>query len=108
MGSLNAKMLRGTQELSEMDRVKFGELGGGIQSTAPGAAFSDVLSGFVDEVSQKQATASAAVQGLQSGQNVPVHQAMLAMEEASVSFQMMVEVRNKLMDAYQELMRMQI
>jgi flagellar hook-basal body complex protein FliE len=43
-----------------------------------------------------------------SGENVPLHQAMIAMEEASVSFQLMVEVRNKLMESYQELMRMQI
>ena len=37
-----------------------------------------------------------------------LHQAMIAMEEASVSFQLMVEVRNKLLESYQELMRMQI
>ena len=43
-----------------------------------------------------------------AGQNVPLHQAMIAMEEASVSFQLMVEVRNKLLESYQELMRMQI
>jgi flagellar hook-basal body complex protein FliE len=43
-----------------------------------------------------------------SGQNIPLHQAMLSVEEASVSFQLMVEVRNKLLDSYQELMRMQI
>ena len=37
-----------------------------------------------------------------------MHQAMIAMEEASVSFQLMAEVRNKLLESYQELMRMQI
>jgi flagellar hook-basal body complex protein FliE len=67
-----------------------------------------VLGNMVNEVSQKQAAASDAVTGLLSGQNVPLHQAMISMEEASVSFQMMVEVRNKLIDSYQELMRMQI
>jgi flagellar basal body rod protein FlgB len=49
-----------------------------------------------------------AVTGLLSGQNVSLHQAMISMEEANVSFQMMVEVRNRLLDSYQELMRMQI
>jgi flagellar hook-basal body complex protein FliE len=43
-----------------------------------------------------------------SGQNVPLHQVMIASEEASVSFQLMLEVRNKLLDGYQELMRMQV
>jgi flagellar hook-basal body complex protein FliE len=45
---------------------------------------------------------------LQSGGNVPLHQAVIAMEEANVSFQLMVEVRNKLLESYQEIMRMQI
>ena len=38
----------------------------------------------------------------------PLHQAMIAMEEANVSLQLMVEVRNKLLESYQELMRMQV
>jgi flagellar hook-basal body complex protein FliE len=59
-------------------------------------------------VSSKQGVAAEAVSGLQAGQNVPLHQAVIAMEEANVSFQLMVEVRNKLLESYQELMRMQI
>jgi flagellar hook-basal body complex protein FliE len=70
--------------------------------------FKDVLGNFVGEVAQKQAVADDAVNGLLSGKNVSLHQAMISMEEASVSFQMMVEVRNKLLDSYQELMRMQM
>ena len=72
------------------------------------SSFESVLGHMVHEVSQKQAAAGAAVQGLMSGQGVPLHQAVIAMEEASVSFQLMVEVRNKLLESYQELMRMQI
>ena len=73
-----------------------------------GGSFSNLLSNFVGEVNAKQAAAGDAVSGLLSGKNVSLHQAMISMEEASVSFQMMVEVRNKLLDSYQELMRMQI
>ena len=72
------------------------------------ASFSNVLGGFVQEVSDKQAAASDAVTGLLSGKNVSLHQTMISMEEASVSFQLMVEVRNRLLDSYQELMRMQV
>lgn len=71
-------------------------------------SFSNVLGRMVSEVNAQQVLAGEAVHGLQSGQNVPLHQAIVAMEEASVSFQLMVEVRNKLLDSYQELMRMQI
>jgi flagellar hook-basal body complex protein FliE len=77
-------------------------------SGSSGSGFQNLLGNFVNEVSQKQSAASDAVNGLMSGKNVSLHQAMISMEEASVSFQMMVEVRNKLLDSYQELMRMQI
>jgi flagellar hook-basal body complex protein FliE len=45
---------------------------------------------------------------LQSGNNVSLHQTMIATEEANVSFQLMVEVRNRLLESYQELMRLQV
>ncbi len=45
--------------------------------------------------------AGEAVRGMIGGQDVSLHQAMIAMEEASVSFQLMVEVRNKLLESYQ-------
>jgi flagellar hook-basal body complex protein FliE len=70
--------------------------------------FENVLGNFVKEVNSKQAAAADKVTGLLSGQNVPLHQAMVSMEEASVSFQLMVEVRNKLLEGYQELMRLQV
>ena len=73
-----------------------------------GSSFENILGKLVNEVSGKQASAGAAVSGLLSGEKIPLHQAMLAAEEASLSFQLMVEVRNKLLDAYHEMMRMQI
>ena len=79
-----------------------------IKGVSTPASFANVLGQFVTEVNDKQGMASEAVNGLLAGQNVSLHQAMIAMEEASVSFQLMVEVRNKLLESYQELMRMQI
>ena len=43
-----------------------------------------------------------------TGETSNVHQAMIAVQESSVAFSLMVEVRNKLVDSYQELMRMQV
>ena len=82
-----------------------------LPTVAPGQStggFESLLGNFVSDVAQKQAAATDAVTGLLSGKNVSLHQAMISMEEANVSFQMMVEVRNKLLDSYQELMRMQV
>ena len=79
----------------------------GVTNTAP-AGFDKLVTGLVNEVSAKQSTAGESVNGLLSGKNVSLHQTVIAMEEASISFQLMVEVRNKLLESYQELMRMQI
>jgi len=79
-----------------------------VADTQSGSSFQSLLGNFVGEVNDKQAAAGDAIAGLMSGKNVSLHQAMISMEEASVSFQMMVEVRNKLLDSYQELMRMQV
>ena len=80
-----------------------------ISTTQPsGDSFAGMLGKMVAEVNAKQHVAGETVAAMQAGQGVPLHQAVIAMEEASVSFQLMVEVRNKLLESYQEIMRMQI
>ena len=91
-------------ELANLGSLSFAQAGQG----SSGRAFSEFLGDIVRDVNAKQASAGQAVEGVLSGENVPLHQAMIAVEEASVSFQLMVEVRNKLLESYQELMRMQI
>ena len=70
--------------------------------------FSNILGHLIEQVSEKQNVASDSVNALLSGKNVSLHQTVIAMEEANVAFQLMVEVRNKLLEAYQEIMRMQV
>ena len=72
------------------------------------SSFAGLLGQLVQDVNAKQQVSGQALRDLQSGQSVSLHQTMIAMEEASVSFQLMVEVRNKLLESYQELMRMQV
>ena len=69
-------------------------------------SFSSLLTKMVSEVNTQQQSSTQSVNALQSGANVPLHQAVISMEEASVSFQLMVEVRNRLLESYQEIMRM--
>lgn len=95
-------------KLSIQELGDLGPIGPAQAQAAQGASFSDVLGNMVSEVNGKQAAASEAVKGVLAGGDVPLHQAVLAVEEASVAFQLMVEVRNKLVESYQELMRMQI
>jgi flagellar hook-basal body complex protein FliE len=84
------------------------ELGQTAATTPPTDSFSSMLGQMVTEVNNQQNASAQAVGALQSGQNIPLHHAVIAMEEANVSFQLMVEVRNRLLDSYQEIMRMQV
>jgi flagellar hook-basal body complex protein FliE len=80
-----------------------------ISSTQPaGDSFASLLGKMVTDASAQQNDALQSVRAVQGGQNVPLHQAVIGMEEANVSFQLMVEVRNRLLESYQEIMRMQI
>ena len=81
---------------------------GDTSVAAPGSRFGDMLSEMVQKTDASQKTSAATTGAMLSGQNVPLHQVMIASEEASISFQLMLEVRNKLLDGYQELMRMQV
>jgi len=91
-----------TSAISAASTQSLAGIGGG------GDSFSNLLGNLVQDVNSKQQASAQAVNGLMTGQNVSLHQAMISMEEANVSFQLMVEVRNKLLDSYQELMRMQM
>ena len=94
---------------SELEKLSPGILPLPVEATKPApTGFDKLITDFVGDVAAKQSAASEAVNGLVSGKNVSLHQTMIAMEEASISFQLMVEVRNKLLESYQELMRMQV
>ncbi len=71
-------------------------------------SFTDVLNRIVESVDQKMDLAEAAKTSVLAGDATNLHQAMIATQEASVAFSLMVEVRNKLVESYQELMRMQV
>ena len=71
-------------------------------------SFGSVLDKLVSETDAMQHEADKAVTDLVSGEKQNVHEVMLTMAKADVSFRMMLEVRNKLVEAYQEVMRMQV
>lgn len=71
------------------------------------APFSDLLTGAVGDVNKLQDQAADAVRGLMSGSGVDVHQAMIATEKADMAFELALAVRNKALQAYQQVMGMQ-
>src|SRR5579864_9264051 len=71
------------------------------------APFSDLFSEAVGDVSRLEGEAQKAVEGLMTGSGVDVHQAMIATQKASMAFELSLAVRNKAVQAYQQLMGMQ-
>lgn len=76
---------------------------------AGGVNFGDVLRQAIDSVSQQQSAAQSLVTRFEGGApDVSVAEVMVSMQKASLSFQAMNEVRNRLVDAYQQVMNMPI
>lgn len=73
-----------------------------------GAGFGDILQESIAAVNQKAQEASALSEGLVTGQHSNIHETMIAMEESSISFRMLAKVQNKVIDAYREVMRLQL
>ena len=71
-----------------------------------GEGFGNILGRLVGGVEDRQAEAASITRSVLLGENQNLHQSVLAMQEASLSFGLMVEVRNKVVESYQELMRM--
>ncbi len=74
----------------------------------PTASFATWLTEHVGTTNNKLMAADNALQQLASGQAVSLHQTMLKMEEAKLSFQYLEQIRNRLMAAYQDILREQI
>lgn len=63
---------------------------------------------MVLDTNDAQVNAGAKINDVISGGDTPIHEAMVSMQEASVKFALLSEVRNKMVEAYQEIMRMQV
>lgn len=81
-----------------------------VQGSEPkeNSDFSQFLADALKEVDSLQKNADAASVGLATGQIQDLHTVMVALEKASLSLSLTVETRNKVLDAYHEIMRMQI
>ncbi|MES2767783.1 MAG: flagellar hook-basal body complex protein FliE [Bdellovibrionota bacterium] len=79
----------------------------GIGSSS-GESFADSLKKAVNTVDSLQKDADVKMQELATGKSQNIHETMIAAEKADIALKLMVQVRNKIIDAYQEIMRMQV
>jgi flagellar hook-basal body complex protein FliE len=73
-----------------------------------GAAFQSVFSDAVKQVESFQQNAQQSVDRFLNGEGEEIHKVALATQQADLSFQLFLQVRNKVVSAYQEIMRMQV
>ena len=75
---------------------------------SPKTSFIDHLEGAIEEVNQSQIAADKKATNLANGKDTNIHDTMLASTQAELGFNLMVQVRNKALEAYQEIMRMPV
>ncbi len=73
-----------------------------------GNSFGKMLSNSITEVNSLQNEADKAIQELATGKGKGIHETMIALDKAEVSFKLMMQVRNKIIAAYEQIMRMQV
>jgi flagellar hook-basal body complex protein FliE len=73
-----------------------------------GSDFSQMIKSTIDKTATAESLGNKAIEGLQSGQAKNLHEVMISMEKADISLKMLVQFRNKALEAYEKIMRMQI
>ena len=96
---------------AKLDSKTFNELDSELfksSSTENRKSFSEMLSSSISEVNGLQKDADTAIQKLVTGESKNLHETLLAVEKADIAFKAMNQVRMKVIDAYKEVMRMQV
>jgi flagellar hook-basal body complex protein FliE len=87
---------------------------GGVYPTAKptppsgSVSFGQMLEGSMERVNQLQKEADTNINNLANGQQTDIHQTMIAVEKAEVSFELLMQIRNKVIAAYDQIMRMPV
>lgn len=100
-GGVSELMDHGTQ-------VQAPEMPGAETGSIEGKSFGQLLNDQIEQVNDLQLQADRAAKELTAGRNKNIHETMLMMEKADMNFRLAMQVRNKIIDAYREVMRMQV
>jgi len=99
-------------EILPLQQVRFGETSPIAQASkkqqTPGSGFGEVLQKSIESVNGTMQEADELSRGLAAGEHGNIHETMIAIEKASISFRMATRVQQKAIAAYQEIMRMQL
>ena len=79
-----------------------------LNGVKPAKSFTELLADSLLKVNEMQTEANTAIKRLASGESKNIHETMLAVEKADIAFKTMNQIRGKIIDAYKEIMRMQV
>jgi flagellar hook-basal body complex protein FliE len=102
--ALRQQIIDRTSLLQELHQAK--QPGAAQETTEPAGGFADTLRSALDGVNATQQRAAALSEGYERGEVTDIAKVMLARQEAGVAFEATLQVRNKLLSAYQDIMRM--
>jgi flagellar hook-basal body complex protein FliE len=110
MGGMGSVQTSEAQVIREMRKNGMDVAGAGEGGTPPlnPNTFSAILRDSIDKVNTYQTQADTAIKEAISGRSKNLHETMLAIERADSSLKLMMQVRNKVLDAYKEIIRMQV
>jgi len=94
--------------ISGITPISMPDLPGLSKSGDPSGEFQKVLAGTIGQLQSLNQDASDATQKFLTGENEELHTVVLATQKAELAFELGLQVRNKVVDAYQEIMKMQI
>lgn len=102
-------VLNALQSVQTVTAMPASTAGGGLGTSSASTAtpFASLFSDAVGSVNDLEAQAHTAVTGLMSGAGVDVHEAMISAQKASMAFELALSVRNKAVQAYQQVIGMQ-
>ena len=105
--ALRQQIIERNQLLQQLHETKGAESTAGVaQPTPAGGGFADTLKSALDGVNATQTRASELSEAYERGEVTDIAKVMLARQESSVAFEATLQVRNKLLSAYQDIMRM--
>ncbi len=121
MSGIDLVSLRGTIPVTakrvssgpdQSERVKMNELNGlrprALAQKDSTPSFKDMLAQALDTVNNLQINADRMAQKLATGEAKDIHEVLMAIEEVNIGLQLTMQIRNKIIEAYQEIMRMQV
>jgi flagellar hook-basal body complex protein FliE len=95
-------------QVAQLRALRTADEPNGLPTPRGSGQFSGLLSDAIGRVDDLQKVAESTMTDFVAGKHDNVHEVVISMNEANLAFQFMTEVRNKLLEGYQELMRMQV